>query len=289
MPSFASACAEFLIDSSKSEHLRAGNLGVGAAIIALRREFCASLPSPTNLLMKKPPEDSSMAQINPTVILVHGAWADGSSWMRVIPGLREKGINVIAVQLPLTSLAEDTATVRRAIELQAAPIVLVGHSYGGAVITEAGNDPKVRELVYVAAFAPSEGQSAASLGATIAPPPLAEEVNADSEGFLRLSRRGIQECFAQDLDDAEKTVLFATQSPINVRALTGAISEAAWRQKPSWYVIASEDRAINPDLEAIMAEKIGANTISVSSSHVPMLSHPEAIAQVIEKAVYAKR
>jgi pimeloyl-ACP methyl ester carboxylesterase len=218
------------------------------------------------------------------VILVHGAWADGTSWSKVIPLLNAKGMNVVAVQLPLTSLVDDAATVKRAIALEDGPVLLVGHSYGGAVITEAGNDPKVTGLVYVAAFAPDNGQSAGSLGATVAPPPLAAQVKPDSEGFLKISKDGIYESFAQDLSPAEKAILYAAQAPTNAKSLGGNVSNAAWHTKPSWYIVASKDRAIPPELEVTMANKIHATTTTVASSHVPMLSHPDVVATVIEQA-----
>lgn len=222
------------------------------------------------------------------VILVHGAWADGSSWSKIIPLLNAKGMNVVAVQLPLTSLADDATTVKRAIALEDGPVLLVGHSYGGAVITEAGNDPKVKGLVYVAAFAPDNGQSAGSLGATVAPPPLAAEVKPDSEGFLKLTKDGIYESFAQDLSAPEKAILYAAQAPTNTKSLGGTVSNAAWHNKPSWYIVASKDRAIPPELEASMASKIHATTTTVESSHVPMLSHPDIVAAVIEQAAGLK-
>lgn len=218
------------------------------------------------------------------VILVHGAWADGSSWSKLIPLLNAKGMNVVAVQLPLTSLADDAATVKRAIALEDGPVLLVGHSYGGAVITEAGNDPKVKGLVYVAAFAPDAGQSAGSLGATVAAPPLAAEVKPDSEGFLKISKTGIYESFAQDLTAAEKAILYAAQAPTNVKSVGGNVTGAAWHNKPSWYIVASKDRAIPPELEVTMAKTINATTTTVASSHVPMLSHPDAVAAVVEQA-----
>ncbi|WP_230473464.1 alpha/beta fold hydrolase [Dyella choica] len=222
------------------------------------------------------------------VILVHGAWADGTSWSKIIPLLNAKGMNVVAVQLPLTSLADDAATVKRAIALEDGPILLVGHSYGGAVITEAGNDPKVQGLVYVAAFAPDNGQSAGSLGATVAPPPLAAEIKPDGEGFLKLTKDGIFESFAQDLSAPEKAILYAAQAPTHAKSLGGAVSNAAWHSKPSWYIVASKDRAIPPELEAAMAGKIHATTTTISSSHVPMLSHPDVVATVIEQAAGMK-
>ena len=147
------------------------------------------------------------------VVIVHGAWADGSSWSKVIPLLQAKGLHVVAVQNPLTSLADDVAATKRAIALQDGPVLLVGHSYGGVVITEAGNDPKVVGLVYVAALAPSEGESVASVTKPFPPAPLGSEVRADAEGFLTVTPKGIAEDFAQDLPDKEKQLLTATQGP----------------------------------------------------------------------------
>lgn len=219
------------------------------------------------------------------VILVHGAWADGSSWSKVVPLLNAKGLHVTAVQLPLTSLADDAATVKRAIALENGPVVLVGHSYGGAVITEAGNDAKVSALVYVAAFAPDNGQSAGALNAGATPPaPMGAEAKPDAEGFLSLTKTGVYDDFAQDLSEKEKAVLFAAQAPTNVKALGGNISSAAWHNKPSWYIVASADRAIPPTLEATMAKTIHATTTTIKSSHVAMLSKPADVAEVIEHA-----
>ena len=217
-------------------------------------------------------------------ILVHGAWADGSSWAKVIPLLERAGLDVTAVQLPLSSLADDAATVKRAIALEDGPILLVGHSYGGAVITEAGNDPKVKALVYVAAFAPDAGESAFSLGELVPPSPAAAEIRPDAAGFLKLSPKGILEDFAQDLPEAERKVMVATQGPTSVNSLTGTITVPAWKSKPSWYVIAADDRAIPPQLETMMANKIGATTITLPTSHVPMLSRPQDVATLILQA-----
>jgi len=227
---------------------------------------------------------AASAQPAKNIILVHGAWADGSSWSKIIPLLSAKGFHVTAVQLPLTSLADDAAAVKRALALEAGPVVLVGHSYGGAVITEAGGDPKVSALVYVAAFAPDAGQSAGSLNASVPPAPLAAEVRPDSEGFLKLTETGVSEDFGQDVSPSEKLELYAAQAPTNVKALGGTISAAAWRSKPSWYIVAAEDRAIPPTLEATMAKTIGAKTTTVQGSHLIMLSKASVVAGVIEDA-----
>ena len=217
------------------------------------------------------------------IVLVHGAWADGSSWSKVIPLLEAKGLRTVAVQLPLTSLADDVATVQRAITLQDGPLLLVGHSYGGVVITEAGNDPKVAGLVYIAAFAPLEGQSANDLAITN-PTPGLQELRQDQFGFLRLTPKGIRKDFAQDLSDAEQTVLTATQSPTAGAALSAPVSTAAWRNKPSWYVITARDRMVAPTLQAALAQQMNATTTTLSSSHVAMLSQPYDVASFIRKA-----
>jgi len=218
------------------------------------------------------------------VVIVHGAWADGSSWSKVIPLLQSKGLHVVAVQNPLTSLADDVAATRRAIALQDGPVLLVGHSYGGVVITEAGNDPKVAGLVYVAALAPSEGESVASVTKPFPPAPLGGEVRADAEGFLTVTAKGIAEDFAQDLPDKEKQLLTSTQGPTAGAVFGAAVTTAAWRTKPSWSVIASSDRAVPPELQKAEAEVMKATSITVASSHVPMLSHPKEVADFIGQA-----
>lgn len=217
------------------------------------------------------------------VILVHGAWADGSSWSKVIPLLERRGFRVTAVQLPLTSLVDDVATVNRAIELDPGPLLLVGHSYAGIVITEAGNHPKVSGLVYIAAFAPDAGQSIATLNASVPVTPIAAQLRLNA-GFLSITNEGINADFAQDLSDTEKHALAATQGPIAAVALGTPASAPAWLNKPSWYMVASEDRVLSPTLEATMAQTINAETTTVRSSHVIMLSRPDAVADVIASA-----
>lgn len=217
------------------------------------------------------------------IILVHGAWADGSSWSKVIPLLRGDGHLVTAIQLPLSSLADDAAAAKRALTLVDGPTILVGHSYGGAVISEMGNDSKVKGLVYVAAFAPDIGESAFSVGKTVPPSPAQEEMKPDSDGFLKLTSKGILEDFAQDLSEADKQVMIATQGPTSVHALGASLSSAAWRSKPSWYVRASEDRTIPPELQTKMATRAGAKMIELSSSHVAMLAFPTEVARFVNE------
>jgi pimeloyl-ACP methyl ester carboxylesterase len=218
------------------------------------------------------------------IVLVHGAWADGSSWSKIIPLLQAKGFHVTAVQNPLNSLADDTAATRRAIALQDGPVLLVGHSYGGAVITEAGTDPKVAGLVYVAAFAPDEGEVVGELGKEFPPPPGVSELRPDAGGYLSITPKGIEESFAPDLPMAERKVMVATQGPTNGACFGTRITDPAWRKKPTWYVVAGNDRMIQPDLERKFAKAMNAKTITIASSHVPMLSHPEEVARFIAEA-----
>jgi pimeloyl-ACP methyl ester carboxylesterase len=227
---------------------------------------------------------TNRAKSYPTVVLVHGAWADGSSWSKVIPLLEAKGLHVVAVQLPLTAIADDVATAERAIALQNGPVLLVGHSYGGVVITEAGNDPKVVGMVYVAAFAPDVGESVFGISALYPPAPVGAEIRHDAYGFLRLTPTGIWEDFAPDLSHLEKAILTATQGPTNVACFSTNVTVAAWNTKPTWFVVASEDRVISPELEEAEAEKMNATTITLHSSHVVMLSHPREVAELIEEA-----
>jgi len=218
------------------------------------------------------------------VILVHGAWADGACWNKVIPLLTEKGMTVTAVQLPLTAFDADVAAVRRAIALTEGDIVLVGHSYAGAVIGEAGNDAKVKRMVYIDAFAPGAGESAGSLFAQFETAPLNAELRPDAEGFLKLTRDGVFTLFAQDLDDAEKALVYATQGPINGAALGGTLTAAAWRDRPTFYLIGDQDHAIPRAEQEKMAERMDATIVHVDSSHVPMLSQPQAVASFILKS-----
>jgi pimeloyl-ACP methyl ester carboxylesterase len=217
------------------------------------------------------------------IVLVHGAWADGSSWSKVIPLLEAKGFHVVAAQLPLTSQADDVATVQRAIARVDGRLLLVAHSYGGAVMTQAGNDPKVAGLVYVAAFAPAEGESPFDL-TNANPTPFLQHLQPDQFGFLMLTSAGIRKDFAQDLSDSEQTVLAATQSPTSVAALSAPISTPAWRNKPSWFVIAAHDRVVAPTLQAMFAERMNATSITLSSSHVAMSSQPYVVASFIRRA-----
>jgi len=235
---------------------------------------------------------NAVAQVDPktavtTVLLVHGAWVDGSSWAKVIPALESKGLNVISVQIPLTSLADDVATTKRAIALADGPVLLVGHSYGGVVITEAGSDPKVKGLVYIAAFAPDTGESAVTLLKTVPDSPAGAELRPDAAGFLKLTEKGINEDFAEELSAPEKKILFATQIPTSVTALGAPVSQAAWKTKPSWFLVTTKDRMVPVELARNMAHKLNAETVEVASCHAVIVAHPEEVSSLIIKATQA--
>lgn len=219
-----------------------------------------------------------------TVVLTHGAFADGSSWSRVIPLLEAKGLHVVAVQNPLSSLSDDVAATKRVIEQQTGPVVLVGHSWAGVVISEAGNDANVKALVYVAAFAPDAGQSIHDLIQGLPPAPWSTELHKDSAGFLRLSDKAIHEYFAPDLSATEQRVVAATQGPWYSGCIDDKVSQPAWRDRPSYFVVSTQDRMIDPDLQERMAKHIGATVTRVKGSHVALVSHPQAVASAIIQA-----
>jgi pimeloyl-ACP methyl ester carboxylesterase len=215
------------------------------------------------------------------IVLVHGAFADGSSWAKVIPLLQARGFNVTAVQSPLTSLADDVAATRRALARQDGPAILVGHSWAGVVITEAGMDPKVAGLVYVAAFAPDKGEAVGELGKAYPPPPAVSAPIVDKEGYLSLSTDAVVKHFASDLPEKEARVVAATQGPIAASAFGAQVSSVAWKSKPSWYIVSKLDGAIAPDEERFFAKRMKATTTELRTSHLPMLSQPKAVAAVI--------
>jgi pimeloyl-ACP methyl ester carboxylesterase len=218
------------------------------------------------------------------IVLVHGAFADGSSWSKVIPLLLAAGYKVTAVSNPLTTFQEDVAATKRAIAAQDGPVVLVGHSYGGVIITEAGNDPKVSALVYVAAFAPDAGQSIVEISKPFPPPPGPQTAVPIGDGFILLSPEGVATDFAQDLTEEEKALLIATQTQTSGSVFGAQPTQAAWHKKPSWYIVASNDRMIAPEHEASMAKQLKASTTTLPASHVVMLSHPREVAKVIANA-----
>src|SRR5438034_10906376 len=218
------------------------------------------------------------------IVLVHGAFADGSSWSKVIRILQAKGYNVTAVQNPLTSFADDVAATRRALALQNGPVILVGHSWAGMVISEAGNDPKVAGLVYVAAIVPDEGQAASDVLKPYASGPGLAEAKPDVSGFLSLTRKGIDEDFVPDLRPAERAIIYAIQGAWNSACLAEKVSVPAWTTKPSWFIAAANDRMLPPEYEKAVAEHIHATTTTLATGHVPMLSSPKQVGAVIIEA-----
>jgi len=233
--------------------------------------------------------ENTMAQTKSTavvknIVLVHGGLVDGSGWEGVYNVLKKDGYTVTIVQNPTISLADDVAVTKRAIAAQNGPVILVGHSYGGAVITEAGNDPKVAGLVYVAAFALDKGESVSSLikdpppGAPV--PPILPPV----DGFLLLDKAKFPASFAGDVSPEKAEFMADSQVPWGVDALGGTISEAAWKAKPTWYLLTTEDRMLPPDAQRLMSKRAGATVVEVKSSHAVYVSHPQAVAHIIEEA-----
>lgn len=225
----------------------------------------------------------------PSVVIVHGAFADGSDFAKVVPILQARGIKVRVVQNSLESLAGDAAAATRAINAQPGKVVLVGHSWGGTVITEAGQNDKVAALVYVAAFAPDKGQATGEVGKDYPTPPGITKLQADADGYLSLPPDALAQDFAQDVPAKQAAVMAATQGPIQGKAFGDKTTVAAWQSKPSWYIVSEKDRMINPDLERAMAKKIGAKVTSLPTSHVPQQSRPEDVAKVILDAVNASK
>ncbi|HEY3802973.1 MAG TPA: alpha/beta hydrolase [Kofleriaceae bacterium] len=224
------------------------------------------------------------ARSDTTIVLVHGAWADGSSWDKVVPILEAKGYNVVAVHLPLTSTADDIAATTRAIDQQPGEVVLVGHSYGGFVIGAAGNDPKVRSLVYIDAFALDEGETINGLSKGGAQPAWANALRIDGGGYAWLTLDIVEKDFAQDLSLAQQKLLAAKQGPIPVKSLDDPARDPAWKHKPSWYVRGTDDRIIPPAAQNQMAKRMRAKMSDVDSGHVAMLSKPHEVAEAILQA-----
>jgi pimeloyl-ACP methyl ester carboxylesterase len=218
------------------------------------------------------------------VVLVHGLYADASSWSEVIPLLQKAGLHVTAVQNPLTSLADDAEATRRILALQDGPTVLVAHSYGGMVISQAGVDPKVSALVYVAARGPDAGEDYGALAARFPAAPAGAGLIKSADGFAQLSEKAFLHDFAGDLDTAKAETLYAVQGQASQSIFTARTTQAAWRTKPSYYAVSTEDRTINPEFERFMAKRMNAQTIEVKGSHLTLISHPQEIANLIEKA-----
>jgi pimeloyl-ACP methyl ester carboxylesterase len=217
------------------------------------------------------------------VVLVHGAYADGSSWSHVIRHLQARALVVTAVQNPLTSLAEGVARTRRALALNDGPSILVAHSYGGTVITEAGCDPQVVGLVYIAARAPDANEDYGALGAQFPRPPASDGI-VFSEGFGGLTEEAFLADFANGMAQAEAKVLYAAQGRIAETLFGERVTEAAWRAKPSWYAVSRQDRTIVPDLQRFLAKRMGATTVEIDSGHLSLITHPKEIAELIAEA-----
>jgi pimeloyl-ACP methyl ester carboxylesterase len=217
------------------------------------------------------------------VVLVHGLFADGSCWTEVIPRLQAAGLNVTSVQNPLTTLEDAVASAQRALARQDGPTVLVGHSFSGMIVTEAGVDPKVSAVVYIAARAPDAGEDYSALAQKFPTPPASAGIVFDGDEG-RLTEEAFLRDFAGDLPEAKAKVLYAVQEPFHKALLTGKTTHAAWRSKPSFYAVSTEDRTINPDLERFMAKRMGAKTIEVKASHLALISQPDAIAGLILEA-----
>ena len=219
------------------------------------------------------------------VVLVHGAWAGGSSWSKVIPLLQDKGFNVTAVQIPLTSIEDDVAATKRLLAAQDGLTVLVGHSYGGVVVSGAANgSPNVKALVYIAAFGLDEGESIEALGKTGPAPAGAAQIRPDANGFPWINREAFGQAFAADADPIQARVMAAVQKPLSVASFTGKSGAPAWKKIPSWYMVATNDEMIPPQAEEFTAKRMGATVRTVPSSHAAMISHPKEVADLITQA-----
>jgi len=219
-----------------------------------------------------------------TIVLVHGGFVDGSGWEGVYKILTKDGYTVSVVQNPTISLADDVAATKRIVAVQNGPVVLVGHSYGGAVITEAGNDPKVAGLVYITAFAPDKGESVATLIKDPLPGAPVPPILSPQDGYLLLDKAKFPASFAGDVDNERAAFMADSQVPWGVDALSGTISEPAWKTKPSWYLVATDDKMIPPAAQRFMSKRAGSTVVEVAGSHAIYVSQPNAVASIIEKA-----
>ncbi len=226
---------------------------------------------------------SNAAEI--TIVLVHGGFVDGSGWESVYKILKKDGYKVAIVQNPTLSLADDVAATKRIVHAQNGPVLLVGHSYGGAVITEAGNDPQVAGLVYIAAFAPDKGESVSTLIKDPPPGAPVPPILPPQDGYLYLDKAKFPASFAADVDEEKAAFMADSQVPWGVEALSGTISEPAWKTKPSWYLVATDDKMIPPPAQRFMSKRAGSTVVEVAGSHAIYVSQPNAVAALIEKAV----
>lgn len=246
------------------------------AALTLASGAMGQTPSPANTVPVK------------NIVLVHGLYADGSSWEKVIPLLQAKGYHVTSVQNPTTSLDADVDAVKRTLALQDGPTLLVAHSYGGMVITQAGDDPKVAGLVYIAARAPDVGEDYPALTRKFPAAPASAGLQWGADGYGRLSEQAFLHDFAGDLPETQSRAYYAVQQPIAKAITMAKTTVAAWRDKPTWYAVSTEDRTINPDLERFMAKRMGAQTVEIPASHVSLLSRPQEVAGLILQAAAGK-
>jgi len=223
---------------------------------------------------------------NINVVAVHGAWADGSSWKDVILGVEREGIRIVAAPIPLTSFGDDTSALKHALARVQGPVILAGHAYAGAVIA-AVNDERVKALVYIAALAPDEGETVAQVFYRDVPHPQAPKLAPDGDGFIWMPDEGFKNAFAQHATAEQIALSIAVQRPISVKCIQEPVTKPAWRSKPSWFLIAEEDRMINPKTQHFMAERMGATTRSLPVDHTPLLSAPEKVVNIILEAKQA--
>ncbi|MFL5562875.1 MAG: alpha/beta fold hydrolase [Gemmatimonadaceae bacterium] len=256
-------------------------IGIGAASLVQAQAPLGVVPSAASAAA------ATHAAAKPTIVLVHGAFADAAGWERVIPLLQRDGYRVIAVENSLTSLAADVETTKRVIDAETGPVVVVGHSYGGAVMTgAAAGNSNVKALVYIAAFGPEAGEAVGAFGKQY-PAPLDNALKPDAAGFLYVDPARFHELFANDVPAVDAAVMAASQKPISASAFAASVPEAAWKTIPSWFMVAQEDKALNPDLERFYAKRMGATTSEIKSSHVAFISHPREVTRLIEQAATA--
>ena len=254
---------------------------IARVVIAIAAALTATLGEPARAQQTPPVEARN-------VVLVHGAWADGSSWAEVIPLLQAAGLKVTAVQNPLTSLADSDAAARRELALQDGPTVLVAHSWGGTVISDVGTDPKVTALVYVAARAPDAGEDFVALSGKYPAGPVRAGVQ-EHDGFTKISEEAFLSSFANGVVHKKAEVLYAVQEPAAASLFGERTTAAAWHSKPSWYAVSKLDQTINPDLERFLAKRMNATTVEVEAGHLSLVSHPKAIADLILAAAGRKK
>jgi pimeloyl-ACP methyl ester carboxylesterase len=227
----------------------------------------------------------SNAKKDVTVVLVHAAWADGSSWNKVTGELQRKGFNVVAAQIPLTSFSDDVSVLRKVLQRQEGPVVLAGHSYGGAVMTAAGaGDASVKSLVYIAAIVPDEGETVGDVFHRVPPHPSAPKLQPDVDGFLWLNADAFRTAVAPDASPTETAVMAATQKPISLKCLGEPMTKPAWKEKPTWFLISEKDRMVSPETQRFTAERMKSKSVSLPVDHTPLASNADAVAELIREA-----